>query len=256
MKRRQFVQSMLATTGLVAASGGLSSLAMAETLEHELAKKMKPENAGQPMAEHKTKPKHEMHLWVPTEPRMPAAPTLMDFFKNGRFANTADHCLQSATRAKKNNEKEETIFACLIHDLSQDLVKSDHGWWGAQLFTPYVSERVSWSLRHHQALRFFPDKDVGYEYPEIYKTLFGENYVPEPYLQAAYNTAKKHKWYMWSRKITLNDDYSFQQGVKHSIDEFADVIGRQFKQPKDGLGFDNSPVAHMWRTLINPTRPL
>jgi hypothetical protein len=31
-------------------------------------------------------------------------------------------------------------------------------------------------------------------------------------------------------------------------------IGRNFKQPKEGLGFDTSPSAHMWRTLNWPTR--
>ena len=35
---------------------------------------------------------------------------------------------------------------------------------------------------------------------------------------------------------------------------FVDIIGRHFKQPKEGLGFDkSSPVAHMWRTIIWPT---
>jgi hypothetical protein len=40
------------------------------------------------------------------------------------------------------------------------------------------------------------------------------------------------------------------------IEEYTDIIGRQFKQPREGLGFDNSPVAHMWRSIINPDRPL
>jgi hypothetical protein len=35
-----------------------------------------------------------------------------------------------------------------------------------------------------------------------------------------------------------------------------DFIGRHFKQPKEGLGNDGSPSAHMWRTLINPDAPL
>jgi hypothetical protein len=35
-----------------------------------------------------------------------------------------------------------------------------------------------------------------------------------------------------------------------------DVIGRHFKQPKEGLGFDGSSVAHMWRTAANPDNPL
>ena len=28
------------------------------------------------------------------------------------------------------------------------------------------------------------------------------------------------------------------------------------KQPKEGLGYDGSPVAHMWRTMIYPDTPL
>ena len=32
----------------------------------------------------------------------------------------------------------------------------------------------------------------------------------------------------------------------------ADIVGRHFRQPKEGLGFDNSPVAHMWRAMIWP----
>ena len=35
-------------------------------------------------------------------------------------------------------------------------------------------------------------------------------------------------------------------------EEFTDVIGRNFKQPREGLGFDGSLAAHMWRTMIWP----
>jgi hypothetical protein len=41
-----------------------------------------------------------------------------------------------------------------------------------------------------------------------------------------------------------------------AIEEFTDVIGRQFRQPREGLGFDNSPVAHMWRSMMFPDNPL
>jgi hypothetical protein len=194
--------------------------------------------------------------WVPTEPRMPERPTLIDFFRYDRFPIQSVHCMQSAQRARTNGSDEETVFACLIHDLVQTIIKADHGWWSAQLFEPYVSERVAWSLRYHQALRFFADPAVGYEVPALYADLFGADYVPEPYLQEAYRYARDHLWYGYSRAITVNDDYSFQEGVTHDIEEFADVVGRHFKQPKEGLGFDGSSVAHMWRTLINPTRPL
>ena len=35
--------------------------------------------------------------------------------------------------------------------------------------------------------------------------------------------------------------------------DFEDVVGRPFRQPAEGLGFDGSPVAHMWRTMIWPS---
>jgi hypothetical protein len=41
-----------------------------------------------------------------------------------------------------------------------------------------------------------------------------------------------------------------------SLEPFVDIIGRHFKQPKEGLGYDNSPVAHMWRTIERPDAPL
>ena len=67
---------------------------------------------------------------------MPAQPTLLDYFQL-RFA-PANHVLQSATRAMKTGMTEEIIFACLMHDVVQTMIKPDHGWWGAQLIEPYV----------------------------------------------------------------------------------------------------------------------
>ena len=61
---------------------------------------------------------------------------------------------------------------------------------------------------------------------------------------------------MESRLITVNDTYAFQDGVDVSIEPFIDIIGRNFKQPKEGLGNDNSPTAHMWRSMAMPDRPL
>ena len=39
----------------------------------------------------------------------------------------------------------------------------------------------------------------------------------------------------------MNDIYSFDPNAKVDLDEFVDIIGRNFKQPKEGLGFDNTP---------------
>ena len=185
--------------------------------------------------------------------KMPAAPTLMDFFKH-RFA-PPNHLLQSARLAQRNGHSEKVVIACLLHDIAVDgFIRSDHGYWGAQLVEPYVDEEVSWAIRTHQALRFFPDESVGYAYPEYYDKIFGADFRPEPYIVAEYERARRHRWYMTSRLVCLNDLYAFDPTVKVSIEDFTDVIGRNFKQPKAGLGFDDSPVAHMWRTMIWPTR--
>ena len=56
--------------------------------------------------------------------------------------------------------------------------------------------------------------------------------------------------------ITVNDTYGFDEDVNPSLEHFTDILARNFKQPKEGLGNDNSPSAHMWRVLINPDRPL
>jgi len=185
---------------------------------------------------------------------MSAKPTLKEFFEK-RFA-PANHVLQSANRALKTGMSEEIVLACLLHDTVHALIKVDHGWWGAQLYEPYVSPKVTFAVRYHQALRFYPDTEAGYEYPEMYYNMFGVDYEPPPHVAAAYKFARKHKWYMHSRLVTVNDLYAFDRNAVVTIDPFIDIIGRHFKQPKEGLGNDNSPVAHMWRTLANPDSPL
>lgn len=188
-------------------------------------------------------------------PPMPAKPTLVDFFKL-RFNATSNHVLQSANLATKNGMSEEIVLACLLHDTVQELIKVDHGWWGAQLYEPYVPEKTAFAIRYHQALRFYEDKANGYEYPDLYRRMFGEDYRPEPYIEATYKMVRNHKWYLEPRMVTVNDLYAFDPNVNPKLDQFLDVIGRHFKQPKEGLGYDNSPVAHMWRSLAMPDHPL
>jgi hypothetical protein len=46
--------------------------------------------------------------------------------------------------------------------------------------------------------------------------------------------------------------YAFDPDLTVDVEDFTDIIGRNFKQPKDGLGFDSSRTAHMWRSIIWP----
>jgi hypothetical protein len=191
----------------------------------------------------------------PRLPKMPKEPTLLDFFTY-RFGSS-NHLLQSATHALKAGCDEKIVLACLLHDIGvTGFIRADHGYWGAQLVEPYVDEEVSWAIRYHQALRFYPDESVGYKYPDSYIKLFGPDYKPEPYIERDYQDARNHKWYMSARLICVNDLYAFDPNVQVELEEFEDVVGRHFRQPSEGLGFDASPAAHMWRTIMWPTKYL
>jgi hypothetical protein len=189
----------------------------------------------------------------PALPRMPKAPKLLDYFRLRFTGITFQHLLQSAKAALDAGHEEKIVIACLLHDISNAvLLRSDHGYWSAQIVEPYVTEEVAWAIRHHQALRFFADEAVGYRYPDAYDHFFGPDYEPPEYIQQAHREARAHRWYMSSRLITMFDLYSFQENQIVDPEMFTDVIGRNFKQPREGLGFDGSPSAHMWRTMIWP----
>jgi hypothetical protein len=192
---------------------------------------------------------------LPLLPKMPARPTLVDFFEL-RFQRTRNHCFQSAAVALKSGADEPVVLACLLHDTVQELMRSDHGYWGGQLYEHYVPERTAFAIRYHQALRFYADANVNYEMPDFYRRIFGIDYVPVPHVQRDYEMVRKHRWYDAPRAVTVNDLYAFDANAVVSIDPFRDIIGRHFKQPKEGLGNDNTPASHMWRTLANPDAPL
>lgn len=191
----------------------------------------------------------------PRLPKMPEKPTLVDFFKL-RFGPCV-HMLQSARLAQKNGCNEKVVLACLLHDVGNNgFIRADHGYWGAQLVEPYVDEEVTFAIRYHQALRFFPDEKYGYAYPESYTRMFGKDFDPGKHIHRAHEYCKKHKYYETTRLLTVNDLYAFDPNVHVELEEFTDVIGRNFRQPEEGLGFDDSPTSHMWRTINWPTRYL
>ena len=189
----------------------------------------------------------------PALPKMPERPGLLDFFRHRFDSFTVSHLLQSARRAREHGCDDKIVLACLLHDISvAGLIRADHGYWAAQMIAPYVDPEVAWGVEKHQALRFFADPENGYDYPQAYHRFFGPDHVVPDYLRKSYEDARAHRWYMTARIITVNDIYTFEDGVAIDPQEFEDVIGRHFRTPKEGLGFDNSPVAHMWRSMIWP----
>jgi hypothetical protein len=193
----------------------------------------------------------------PRLPLMPPRPQLLDFFKYRITDITFRHLLTSAKRALNEGQDEKIILACLLHDISNGcLLRSDHGYWGAQMIAPYVDEEVAWAVQNHQALRYYADESVGYQYPESYLRFFGADYAPPDYIRRDAEAARKHRWYMSARLVTLYDIYFFEKTESIDPEIFTDIIQRNFRQPEQGLGFDNSSVAHMWRSAIWPNNAL
>ena len=161
--RRAFIASL----GGAAAVAAMDHEAKAEALEHymedQLDEQVAANQGGQPEkfptvaeieAQIETRPYRRGTGGVFTGQRgqnvkklepMPDKATLQDFFRL-RFA-PANHVLQSATRAMKTGMSEEIILACLLHDCVLSLIKPDHGWWGAQLFEPYIPEKRAFVIR-------------------------------------------------------------------------------------------------------------
>lgn len=243
--------AFLAKLGGAAAVAALSHQQRAEALEAEMVRLLEEQDAvsrssPRQLAENPSRskpvPKADSSL-----PAMPEAPTLMDFFER-RFSTA--HVLRSAQHALATGQPERTVFACLVHDVGH-VLWSDHGWWGSRLFEPYVDARISWAIRYHQTLLFYPDDSVNYDYPRIYSRVFGEDYVPDGHTEEAYRYVRGHKWYMEARLVTLGDQRGFVPDLDVELEDFTDIIGRNFRQPKEGLGQGDSLSAHMWRAIIN-----
>jgi hypothetical protein len=271
--RRDFIASL----GGVAAVSLMSHEVRADALEEELNKRLELAQAETASAPERFPTAAELEAQFPTRsyrrgvgvsflntepggkvaqlPPLPAAPTLVDFFEL-RFTRTRNHCFQSANKAMERGADEEIILACLLHDTIQEIMRADHGYWGAQLYEPYVPARTSVAIKYHQALRFYADTEAGYEYPDLYRRIFGTDYVPALHVQADYKYVRNHEWYDAPREVTVSDLYAFDPKAVVSIEPFLDIVGRHFKEPPEGLGNDNSSVAHMWRTIANPDAPL
>ena len=66
-----------------------------------------------------------------------------------------EHSLQSATRAYKNNESEEMIVACLLHDIGDELAPLNHSEYAATVLKPYVSEKTHWIIEKHGEFQMY-----------------------------------------------------------------------------------------------------
>ncbi len=191
----------------------------------------------------------------PRLPSMPDKPRLYDFYAQRVALNHTgfQHMLQSAALAQDKGLADNVVLACLLHDISvTSLIRTDHGYWGAQLIEPYVDAEVTQAVRYHQALRYFAEPEFDYDYPAFYGEVFGESYEPAPYLVEARDFARTQPWYGLAMQVVVNDFYAFDPNRVIELERFELLMRTAFRNPPEGLGFDKSPSSHMWRTIIWP----
>jgi predicted HD phosphohydrolase len=77
----------------------------------------------------------------------------------GGFAvDRLEHCLQTATRAHRDDRDEDYVVMALIHDIGDVLGAYNHADIAAAIIKPFVSEELHWITEHHgifQGYNFF-----------------------------------------------------------------------------------------------------
>ena len=131
-----------------------------------------------------------------------------------------EHSLQSATRAFRNNESEEMIVACLLHDIGDELAPLNHSEYAASVLKPYVSEKTHWIIEKHGEFQMYY-----YAHHLGADRLKREKYKDHKYYQDTINFCEKY------------DQCSFDPEYKSmKLEEFAPMVKRIFaRKPYSSL---------------------
>jgi hypothetical protein len=179
--------------------------------------------------------------------KMPAQPRSLT---SSSAIHARNHFFSGATR-RGGAEPTRSRVRVPMHDTVQGSCAAITAIGAVAHEPPYRAHRVR---DQNLSLRFYEDKEAG-PVPRPLPARVRHQTCPrrtcnrDKYVRA-------HRWYDAPREVTVSDLYAFDPNAVVGLEPFRDLIGRHFKQPKEGLGNDNSPVAHMWRTIANPDAPL
>src|SRR5262249_15791642 len=67
----------------------------------------------------------------------------------GYAVDRLTHCLQTATRAHRDERDEEYVVCALVHDIGDTLASLNHSELAAVVVEPFVSEENHWIVKHH-----------------------------------------------------------------------------------------------------------
>jgi predicted HD phosphohydrolase len=73
----------------------------------------------------------------------------LDHSVQGYPVSRLEHCLQTATRARRDGADDEIVLAALVHDIGDLLAPYNHAELAAAVLRPYVREEVTWIVEQH-----------------------------------------------------------------------------------------------------------
>lgn len=81
----------------------------------------------------------------------------------GAYVTLMEHNVQTASRALRAGEDDETVFVSLFHDVFEHLAVKSHGEVIAAMLAPYISPKWQWALAHHEIFqgKYYFDKFEG-----------------------------------------------------------------------------------------------
>lgn len=134
--------------------------------------------------------------------------------KLGARISLYEHSLQTATRALRAGEDDETVVIALLHDVGELLSPSSHGDIANALLLPYISPKSQWVLKMHEIFQ-------GYHY---FHHVGGNRHQREDY--------KDHEFYEACKQFCdLYDQTSFDDGyVSLPIESFRPLVEKIFSR--------------------------
>ena len=138
------------------------------------------------------------------------------YIKGGFAVHQLEHCLQTATLARRDGADDEMILLCLIHDIGKVISVLGHGEIAAEIVKPYVSEDTYNILKYHQDFQ-------------------GKHYYH--YQGKSTSLRDKYKNESWYNKcVKFTDDYdqvAFDPMYESdTLESFIGLIEQTFKLPK------------------------
>ena len=111
-----------------------------------------------------------------------------------------------ARLALEAGHDEKVVIACFLHDISNGaLMRTDHGYWGAQLVAPYVSEEVALGDPLPPAAALLRRRVRRLQISRCLQAVSSAPTTSRPNTSSRdHDDARAHRWYMTSRMITLS----------------------------------------------------